>query len=43
MQKKYLGTGKRYKFFKSIDGTGTKKVPRYNCTRYCPPLAKCLL
>ena len=29
----------KVQFLKSTDGTGTKKVPRYNSILYCPPLA----
>ena len=36
-KKKYRGTGTLCQVPKGT-GTGTKKVPRYFSTRYCPPL-----
>jgi len=38
MQKKVPRYRQKVQIFKSTDGTGTKKVPRHNCTRQCPPL-----
>jgi len=38
MLKKVPRYRQKVQIFKSADGTGTKKVPRYNCTRYYPPL-----
>ena len=38
LEKKYRATGPTVQTVKSTDGTGTKKVPRCICTRYCAPL-----